>query len=98
MGFKWTVLVGKERMSKSWMATAVPMKGLSTGAFTTDKCLEFLAENGDTNNKIIIKTDQEPAIKLLVEDVVKQREDGRTIVEKPRRKRSKKVAAEATAL
>ena len=27
VGFKWTVLVGRERGSKSWMATTVPMKG-----------------------------------------------------------------------
>ena len=38
-GFKWTVLVGQERMSKAWMATAVPMKG-SSGRFAVDKCLE----------------------------------------------------------
>ena len=28
MGFKWTVLVGKERKSKSFFATAVPSKEL----------------------------------------------------------------------
>ena len=27
LGFKWTVLVGKERMGKGWMATTVPSKG-----------------------------------------------------------------------
>ena len=27
-GFKWTILVGKERSSKVWMATAVPVKGI----------------------------------------------------------------------
>jgi hypothetical protein len=26
LGFKWTILVGKERISKTWMATAVPSK------------------------------------------------------------------------
>ena len=41
LGFKWTVLVGKERKSKSVMATAVPTKGFTTGKFTVDKCLEF---------------------------------------------------------
>ena len=53
-GFKWTVLVGKERMSKSWLATAVPQKGAS-GRFATDKCIEFFEENGDGDAKIIIK-------------------------------------------
>ena len=46
VGFKWTVLVGKERGSKAWMATTVPMKG-SSGRFSVDKCMEFLEENGD---------------------------------------------------
>ena len=36
LGYKLTVLVGKERLSKAWMATAVPMKG-GMGTFTVDK-------------------------------------------------------------
>ena len=36
LGFKWTVLVGKERQTKAWMATAVPVKG-SSGKFGVDK-------------------------------------------------------------
>ena len=28
LGYKWTALVGKERMSNSWMANTVPMKVL----------------------------------------------------------------------
>ena len=40
LGFKWTVLVGRERGCKSWMATAIPNKG-STGKFGVDKCLDF---------------------------------------------------------
>ena len=43
VGFKWTVLVGKERRNKTWMATTVPMKG-STGKFAVDKCLDFFEE------------------------------------------------------
>ena len=57
MGFKWVVLVGKERSSGSWMATAVPMKG-GTGRFAVDKCGEFIDENGDREGKVLIKTDQ----------------------------------------
>ena len=53
-GFKWTVLVGKEKMSKSFFATAVPQKGAS-GKFASDKCIEFIDENGDSGNKVIIK-------------------------------------------
>ena len=79
-GFKWTVLVGKERMSKSWLATAVPQKGAS-GRFATDKCIEFFEENGDGDAKIIIKTDQEPSIEYLVQDIIDARKEGRTVVE-----------------
>ena len=42
-GFKWTVLVGKEKTSKSFFATAVPQKGAS-GKFASDKCIEFMEE------------------------------------------------------
>ena len=45
LGFKWTILVGKERGTKGWMAAAVPQKGISTGRYTTDKCLELIEEN-----------------------------------------------------
>ena len=57
LGFKWTVLVGRERSCKSWMATAIPNKG-STGKFGVDKCLEFFEENGGAQGTIIIKSDQ----------------------------------------
>ena len=48
LGFKWTVLVGRERQSKSWMAEAVPTKGVGSGRFIVDRCLDFLRENGDS--------------------------------------------------
>ena len=53
-GFKWTVLVGKERQSKAVMGTTIPMKG-GTGAFAVDKCLEFVGENVDGKGNIIVK-------------------------------------------
>ena len=62
LGYKWTVLVGRERVSKTWMAAAVPQKGYVEGRYAVDKCLEFIHENGDSENKIIIKTDQEKSI------------------------------------
>ena len=68
VGFKFTVLVGKEKGSKAWMATTVPMKG-SSGRFSVDKCMEFLDENGDREGTILVKTDQEPAIEFLVKAV-----------------------------
>ena len=55
LGFKWTVLVAKERMSKAWMATTVPMKG-GTGKFGVDICVEVIEENGDGEGDILVKT------------------------------------------
>ena len=55
--FKWSVLVGKERGNRSFMATTVPNKG-GGSKFAVDKCLEFIQENGDRENNIIVKNDQ----------------------------------------
>ena len=40
-----------------------------------------MEEVGDGSQAIVVKTDQEPSIKAIVEDLVKEREEGRTIVE-----------------
>ena len=81
LGYKWTVLVGKERGCKSWMAEAVPVKGVGSGRFIVDRCLDFIKENGDAERDILIKTDQEPAIQLLIKEVVEARAEGKTLVE-----------------
>lgn len=80
LGFKWTVLVGKERNTRAILATAVPEKG-STGMFAVDKCMCFINEVGDEATKVIIKTDQEPAMKYLVDEIVRGRPNGQTLVE-----------------
>ena len=54
------------------MATAVPTKG-STGRFSIDKILEFVEEVGDTSAQIIIKSDQELAIRERMEAVQRER-------------------------
>ena len=79
LGFKWTVLVGKERRGKSLMATSVPTKG-STGKFAVDKCLEFIEESGDKEGSVIVKTDQEAAIEYLVKELVEARNEGRRLL------------------
>ena len=61
-------------------ATTVPVKG-SLGRFAVDKALEFIYELGDTGNRVIVKTDQEPSIQYFVKDLVEAREEGRTITE-----------------
>ena len=62
------------------MATAVPMKG-SSGRFSVDKILEFMEEVADMGGQVIVKSDQEPAITSLVEDVVAARGEGRAVIE-----------------
>ena len=79
-GSKLTTLVGRERTTGLEMATSVPMKG-STRRLTIDKILEFIDENGYTAAQIIVKTDQEPSIRCLIEDLVKVMEEGRTLIE-----------------
>ena len=79
-GFKLTVLVGRERVTGTSFATAVPMKG-STGTSTMEKQLEFMKEVGDEAQQVIVKSDQEPSIEALIDDLVKEREAGRTLVE-----------------
>ena len=61
-------------------ATTVPMKW-SMGQFALDEALELIAEAGDASQRIMVKTDQENSVKALIEDLVAQREEGRTIVE-----------------
>jgi hypothetical protein len=80
LGYKLTVLVGRERVTGASFATAVPTKG-STGRFTIKKMLEFVEELGDGSQQIVVKTDQEPSIEAVVGELVKEREEGRTIVE-----------------
>lgn len=62
------------------MATVVPTKG-TNGMFESQKVMEFIQQCGDEATDVIIKTDQEPAIKFLVEELVKARAEGRTHVE-----------------
>ena len=82
LGFKLTILVGREKLTGMTMATVLPDKG-STGKFAADKAMEFMAECGCQSGDVIVKTDQEAAIKYLVKDIVFERCDEtgcRTIV------------------
>ena len=78
-----TILVGRERSTGMTMASTIPSKG-SKGKFAADKVIEYLWDCGNGNGDIILKTDQEPAIKCLVKDLVLERGDEpgcRTMVE-----------------
>lgn len=87
MGMKWTVLVGVEKMSGATMATALPEKG-GGDKFMLDKCLEWLEENGDKENSVVVKSDQEPTIRSLVQGIIGFRPEGRTIPEEAPKKRA----------
>ena len=67
-GNKLTTLVIIEKHSKMKKFVVVPAKG-STGRFAARKVLDLLQECGDKNSTVIVKSDQEPAIKVLVDDV-----------------------------
>eukprot|EP00973_Karenia_brevis_P030804 4249099-Karenia_brevis.AAC.1 len=62
------------------MATTVPQKG-GRGMFAIDKCLDFIDENGDSKVDILIKTDTEEAMRLLVRCIQEERANNRTAVE-----------------
>ena len=79
-GFKLVVLVDQEKITGMHFATAVPTKG-SIGRFAVDEAIDFMTELGDATGRALVKTDQEPAIKTFVKDLVAAREEGRTITE-----------------
>ena len=52
LGYKLTVLVGRERTTGMTMAAVLPDKG-STGKFAVDKVLEFIAECGNQSGDLV---------------------------------------------
>ena len=75
-----TVLIAKDRDSKMVMASVVPVKG-SSHQFLARRVRAFLNELGYENLDVTIKTDQEPAIKDLVNEVIKLRGTAKTMKE-----------------
>ena len=78
-----TILVGRERVTGMTMASTIPSKG-SKGKFAADKVIEYFWDCGNGNGDVILKSDQEPAIKCLIKDLVLERGDEpgcRTMVE-----------------
>eukprot|EP00973_Karenia_brevis_P018440 2528534-Karenia_brevis.AAC.1 len=62
------------------MATTVPQKG-GREMFAIDKCLDFMDENGDSKVDILIKSDTEEAMRLLVRSIQEERHPNKTVVE-----------------
>ena len=65
------MLVAKERGSKAVMCSVVPRK--TTGEFISKRVVAFMREVGCEMNAITIKSDNEPALVALVDDVVRVR-------------------------
>eukprot|EP00973_Karenia_brevis_P048179 6686566-Karenia_brevis.AAC.1 len=49
--------------------------------FAIDKCLDFIDENGDSKVDILIKSDTEEAMRLLVGSIQEGRHQSKTVVE-----------------
>ena len=79
-GSKVTILVGRERTTGMTMATVVPAKG-SSGQFAVLKVLDFVRLCGAGERDIVVKSDQEPAIEVLIKDLVQARRGAATVVE-----------------
>ena len=74
-GQRMTILVVVERHTNMKKAAVVP------GRHAARKVLDLINECGDKDRPVILKTDQEPAIKFLVDDVCMTRTGAKTIVE-----------------
>ena len=68
-----TVLVGRMRGTRMTMSSVSPSK--STGEFIARRIMAYLRECGCELAKIVVKTDQEPAIISMIEDLTKMRVD-----------------------
>ena len=79
-GERLTVLVIIEKFTKMKKAVVVPSKG-STGNYAARMVLELMNECGDKDREVIVKSDQEPAIRFLIDDVCTNRTGAKTIKE-----------------
>eukprot|EP00973_Karenia_brevis_P037473 5169810-Karenia_brevis.AAC.1 len=67
------------------MATAVSQKG-GRGMFAVDRCLDCINESGDSKVDILVKSDTEEAMKMLIRSVQEERRDSKTVVEEALKK------------
>eukprot|EP00973_Karenia_brevis_P069463 9658713-Karenia_brevis.AAC.1 len=67
------------------MATTVPQKG-GRGLFAVDKCIDFIEEVGDSKRDILIKSDTEEAMRMLMRYVQEERPNVKTVVEEAPKK------------
>ena len=81
---KLTLYVVKEHTTKSIFVTVVPRKGVSETEVAIAYMLDCIHELGHTNTPIIIKNDQEPAIKAVIDAVCQQRKAQTILEESPK--------------
>eukprot|EP00973_Karenia_brevis_P053951 7493833-Karenia_brevis.AAC.1 len=62
----------EERKTGAIMATTVPQKG-GRGMFAVDRCIDFIDEVGDSKRDILIKSDTEEAMRMLMRYVKDER-------------------------
>ena len=53
----------------------------SSGKFAVDNALYFIEQTCDTTERLIIKNDYDACAMYFIKDILKQREEWRTIVE-----------------
>ena len=75
-----TVMVLRDRDTRMTAAAVVPRKG-TTGDFAAKRAAAFCTEIGYSGVSIIMKSDQEPAMKAVVEEVARWRAPAKTIIE-----------------
>ena len=63
------VLVVKERTSQMTMSAAAP--GKTTGTYIAKRVVGSLREIGGLHGDVVVKSDQEPALRSIVEDVAR---------------------------
>ena len=71
---KLTILVVRERKTRMTMSSVAPSK--SSGEFLAKRVLAFMREIGADKGDITVKTDQEPAMKAIVNEVARHRAEG----------------------
>jgi hypothetical protein len=74
------ILVAKQPGTKYLMASVMPLKGASH-EFPAKRLCAFLRELGLEHNDVVLKSDQEPAIGGLLNEVVKKRVPAKSFVE-----------------
>jgi hypothetical protein len=78
MGFKLSILVGVERNAGAKVSVVVPQKG-TTGKYASGEIVDFMNAQGFTFQDVVIKSDQENAIKYLADDVCMARTGAKTV-------------------